>query len=69
MSATGRLPREESAQTRADRLVRRLQLADLRAGRELVESRVIREVEARRAVMAQVTEAVVGRGQSTEVGR
>lgn len=55
--------REESAQSRADALVQSLQLADLRAGREPVESRVAREVEARRAVMAQVTERVgrVGR--------
>lgn len=57
--------RVESAQSRADRLVRRLQLADLAAGREPVESRVAREVEARRERMRAVT--VVGRGQSTEV--
>lgn len=51
----------------AARLVARLQLADLRAGREPVESRVVREVEARRAVTRMVTERVVGRGQGAEV--
>jgi hypothetical protein len=48
-------------------LVQSLQLADLRAGREPVEVRVVREVEARRAVMAQVTERVVGAGTEKEV--
>lgn len=42
----------------ASALVQRLQLADLAAGREPVESRTIREVEARREQMRRVTEAV-----------
>ena len=50
----------------ADALVTSLQLADLAAGREPVESAVIREVARRRAEMAQVTERVAGTG--TEKG-
>lgn len=50
--------RDESAQSRAAALVQRLQLTDLAAGREPVESRTIREVEARREQMRRVTEAV-----------
>jgi hypothetical protein len=42
----------------ASALVQRLQLADLAAGREPVESRTIREVEARREQMRRVTEGV-----------
>ena len=61
--------REVAERIDAAQLVQELQLADLAAGREPVESRVAREVEARRAVMARVTERVVGRGASTEVGR
>lgn len=63
-----RAVRVESEQSRAARLVARLQLADLAAGREPVESRVAREVEARRVVMRAVTESVAGRGAETEVG-
>ena len=42
----------------ADALVRDLQLADLARGEEPVESRVRREVEARRVVARRITEEV-----------
>ena len=42
----------------ADALVKRLQLADLARGEEPVESRVRREVEARRVVARRITEEV-----------
>jgi len=45
-------------QSAAAALVQRLQLADLAAGREPVESRTIREVEARREMARRVTEEV-----------
>lgn len=50
--------RVEPEQSRAARLVARLQLADLAAGREPVESRVAREVEALRERVLAVTEVV-----------
>lgn len=50
--------REVAARIDAGLLVQRLQLADLTAGREPVESRTIREVEARREQMRRVTERV-----------
>ena len=42
----------------ADALAKRLQLADLARGEEPVESRVRREVEARRVVARRITEEV-----------
>ena len=50
--------REVAARIDADQLVRDLQLADLARGEEPVESRVRREVEARRVVARRITEEV-----------